>query len=119
MAQLLWLFLRCEVSSSGSLVPEEAQKGSASSMNQESEFPFERARRVTPEESQAFRATISGQFGVKLKKRGRPIKQEEEKYEPISIRLHPRILAWAKAEAEKRGIGYQTVINEVLLEQID
>lgn len=87
-------------------------------MNQESEFPFERARRVTPEESQVFRAAIADQFGVKLRKRGRPGKEEEEKYEPISIRLHPKILAWARAEAEKRGIGYQTVINEVLLEQI-
>ncbi len=87
-------------------------------MNQESEFPFERARRVTPEESQALRAAIADQFGVKPRKRGRPSKEEEEKYEPISIRLHPKILAWAKAQAEQRGIGYQTVINEVLLEKI-
>ena len=87
-------------------------------MNQESEFPFERARQVTLEESQEFRAAIAEQFGVKLRKRGRPTKEEEEKYEPISIRLHPKVLAWAKEEAEKRGIGYQTVINEVLLEQI-
>jgi len=87
-------------------------------MNQESEFPFERARRVTAEESQEFRAAIAQQFGIKLKKRGRPMKEEEEKYEPIAIRLHPKALAWAKEEAKKRGIGYQTVINEVLLEQI-
>jgi hypothetical protein len=46
-------------------------------MNQESEFPFDgqrpvedhRARRVTPEENQKFRAAISAQFGVELKKR--------------------------------------------------
>jgi uncharacterized protein (DUF4415 family) len=87
-------------------------------MNQESEFPFKRARRVTQEESQKFRAAISEQFGVDLKKRGRPAKEEDEKYEPVSIRLHPKILAWAKEEAEKQGIGYQTVINEVLLGQI-
>lgn len=87
-------------------------------MSQDSEFPFERSRRVTPEENQAFRSAIADQFGISPKKRGRPSKEEEEKYEPISIRLHPKVLAWAKAEAEKRGIGYQTVINEVLLEQI-
>ena len=87
-------------------------------MKKESEFPFERARRVTPEESQKFREAISEQFGTKLKKRGRPAKNEDEKYEPISIRLHPKVLAWAKEEAQKRGIGYQTVINEVLLERI-
>jgi predicted DNA binding CopG/RHH family protein len=86
-------------------------------MSQESEFPFERARRVTPEESQEFRAAIADQLGIKLRKRGRPTK-EDEKYESISIRLHPKALAWAKKEAEKRGIGYQTVINEVLLAQI-
>lgn len=87
-------------------------------MKKESEFPFERARRVTPEESQKFREAISEQFGMELKKRGRPVKNEDEKYEPISIRLHPKVLAWAKEEAQKRGIGYQTVINEVLLKQI-
>jgi uncharacterized protein (DUF4415 family) len=90
----------------------------AKNMSQESEFPFERARRVTPAENQEFRAAISEQFGIDLKKRGRPTKEEEEKYEPISIRFHPKILIWAKEEAKKRGIGYQTVINEVLLAQI-
>ncbi len=97
---------------------EKRQKESAKDMKKESEFPFERAKRVTPEESQKFREAISEQFGIKLKKRGRPVKNEDEKYEPISIRLHPKVLAWAKEEAQKRGIGYQTVINEVLLEQI-
>lgn len=88
-------------------------------MNEASEFPFERARRVTPEESQQFREAINRQFGTKLRKRGRPTKDEAEKYEPISIRLHPRVVAWAKKEASARGIGYQTVINEALLKHID
>jgi hypothetical protein len=66
------------------------RKGSDSNMNQESEFPVERARRVTPEESQKFREAISTQFGVAPRKRGRPAKEEEEeKYEPGSIRFHP------------------------------
>jgi uncharacterized protein (DUF4415 family) len=65
-------------------------------MNQESEFPFKRARRVTPVENQEFKAGIVEQFGIDLKKRGRPIEEE----------------------AKQRGIGYQTVINEVLLAQI-
>ncbi|MBD2514292.1 AT hook motif protein [Nostoc sp. FACHB-973] len=60
-------------------------------MNQESEFPFEKARRVTSEESQEFRAAIAEQLGINLKKRGRPAKEEEEKYEPISIRLYPKV----------------------------
>ena len=97
---------------------EKRQKESARSMKKESEFPFEKARRVTPEENQKFGEAISEQFGMKLKKRGRPVKNEDEKYEPISIRLHPKVLAWAKEEAQKKGVGYQTVINEVLLEVI-
>ena len=86
-------------------------------MKKESEFPFERARRVrvTPEESQQFREAISEQFDMKLRKRGRPAKNEDEKYELISVRLHPKVLAWAKKEAQKRGVAYQTVINEMLL----
>jgi uncharacterized protein (DUF4415 family) len=87
-------------------------------MSQESEFPFERARRVTREENAEFRAAISDQFGMTLKKRGCPAKEPEEKYEPISIRLHPKVLAWAKNEAKKRGVGYQTVINEALLQHV-
>jgi predicted DNA binding CopG/RHH family protein len=39
----------------------------------------------------------------------------DERYLPVSIRLNPKIVAWAKKEAQRRGIGYQTVINEVLL----
>jgi uncharacterized protein (DUF4415 family) len=87
-------------------------------MSQEAEFPFDRARRATPEENQKFREAIASQFGSEPKKRGRPAKEEDEKYEPISIRFHPKVLAWAKEEAQKRGVGYQTVINEALLEKI-
>jgi hypothetical protein len=34
-------------------------------MNLESEFPFDRARRVTPEENQRFKAALKAQFGTK------------------------------------------------------
>jgi len=30
------------------------------------------------------------------------------------MRLHPKVVAWAKRQAKRRGIGYQTVINDVL-----
>jgi hypothetical protein len=32
--------------------------------------------------------------------------------------LHPLVVAWAKREAKKRGVGYQTVINDVLLANV-
>ena len=51
-------------------------------------------------------------------KTGRRPKTQDEKYKPISIRLHPLVIEWAKAEAKRRGVGYQSVINETLLEQI-
>ena len=49
---------------------------------------------------------------------GRKPKQEGTLYVPISMRLHPKAFEWAKAEAQKRGIGYQSLINEILLEQM-
>ena len=80
-------------------------------MNLESEFPFNRARRVTPEEHQRFKAALKAQFESKLQ-------DESESYESVSIQLHPKVLLWAKEEAKKRGIEYQNVINEVLLRQV-
>lgn len=71
-------------------------------------------RQVTPEETEMFRKAIETKLGVKRPSRGRPPK-EKDKYTPIAIRLHPKIIKWAKQEAKRRGIGYQTVINEVLL----
>ena len=49
-------------------------------------------------------------------KLGRPLKSEEEKYKPISIKLHPEVYSWAIEKAEKEGVGYQTLINESLLD---
>lgn len=54
----------------------------------------------------------------KKKKMGRPRKSEAEKYKSTHIKLHPKIVEWAKDEANKRGIGYQSVINQTLLEII-
>ena len=49
---------------------------------------------------------------------GRKPKQEGTLYIPVSMRLHPKAFEWAKAEAQKRGIGYQSLINEILLENM-
>ena len=86
-------------------------------MSQEPEFPFDRARRVTPEEHQRFKAAIEQQLGMKL--RDRPsVAQSSEHYESVVLQLHPEILSWAKAEAEKQGVVYQAVINAVFLQQV-
>jgi uncharacterized protein (DUF4415 family) len=83
-------------------------------MKKAKEFPFESARRVTSKEVRAARKAIEQKLGVKRPSRGRPPKTGD-KYLPISIRLHPKVAAWAKKEADRRGVGYQTVINEMLL----
>ena len=86
-------------------------------MKNSKEFPFEKARRVTKREIAAARKAIELKTGVPRLPRGRPLKSEEDKYQPTSIRLHPKVIAWARREARKRGVGYQTVINEALLEK--
>jgi uncharacterized protein (DUF4415 family) len=84
-------------------------------MSRAREFPFEKARRVTAREVESARKAISAKLGKERPRRGRPPKSEGEKYRAVSIRLHPRVISWAKKEARRRGVGYQTVINTVLL----
>ena len=78
------------------------------------EFPFEKARRRTAHEVEVARKAIESKLGTARPRRGRPPKGAD-KYTPVSIRLDPRVLSWAKREAKKRGLGYQTIINQVLL----
>ncbi len=86
-------------------------------MKNSKNFPFEKARRVTSNEVSSARKAIEERTGKKRKARGRPIKPSDDKFIPTSIRLHPKIIEWAKKEAKKRGCGYQTIINEILLEK--
>ena len=98
-------------------VPERLTKRRKRLMKSTKEFPFEKARRITEKEISSAQKAIEKQTGKKRKVRGRPVKSEEEKYIPTSIRLHPNILKWAKKEAKKRKTGYQSVINEALLKK--
>jgi uncharacterized protein (DUF4415 family) len=86
-------------------------------MKNSEEFPFEKARRISRRELAAARKAIEQRTGAPRKARGRPPKQEHDKYLSTSIRLHPKAIAWARREARIRGVGYQTIINEVLLER--
>jgi uncharacterized protein (DUF4415 family) len=87
-------------------------------MRNSRDFPFERARRISAKEVSAAQKAIEQVTGQKRKRRGRPAKRTEEKFIPTSIRLHPEVLQWTKREAKKRGCGYQTIINEILLERV-
>jgi len=80
-------------------------------------FPFDRARRVTTREVDIARKAIEAHTGLTRPPRGRPRKPDTDKYLATSIRLHPKAIAWARHEARRRRVGYQTIINEVLLEK--
>ena len=82
------------------------------------ELPSEPHKRLTTENIVAGERSAKGKLSDYIYKTGRRPKTEKEKYKPVSIRLHPVVLEWAKAEAERRGVGYQSVINETLLELI-
>jgi uncharacterized DUF497 family protein/predicted DNA binding CopG/RHH family protein len=72
-------------------------------------------RRVTPEEHARFQDAYVNTFGKEPPRRGRPRKSLSHKYRDIHLKLHPKALGWAQSEAKRRGIGYQTLINEILL----
>src|SRR2546430_13026026 len=72
--------------------------GSDGAMKKRGEFPFEHARRVTAEEVAAARSAIASKLGKRRPRRGRPPKGAD-KYTPLSIRLHPKVIAWAKQQA--------------------
>lgn len=46
--------------------------------------------------------------------RGRPKLHPDLKYRPVFMKIAPQTLAAVREEAERRGIGYQTLINDVL-----
>jgi len=74
-------------------------------------------RRATPEETERYRKALENTFHRPFPPRlGRPPKPSHEKYRPVYMKLHPRALAWARAEAKRRHVGYQTVINDILLQ---
>jgi uncharacterized protein (DUF4415 family) len=86
-------------------------------MKNSKEFPFDKTRRISRGQLVAARKAIELKSGLPRLPRGRPAKLKQDKYQRTSIRLHPKVMAWARKEARKRGLGYQTIINEVLLER--
>lgn len=76
--------------------------------NKKDGFDLSKAQRINPKKRKAL-------IEAAEKKLGRPLRPPEEKHKPISIKLHPKVYAWAKSEAKKREQGYQTIINETLL----
>ena len=87
-------------------------------MKRTKEFPFNKARRITPAEVKAGKKAIEALTGKERKRRaGRPPKLSKEKYVPISVRIHPLALAWLKKQAKKQAVPYQSIINQILLRE--
>ncbi|MEK7764966.1 MAG: BrnA antitoxin family protein [bacterium] len=80
----------------------------------ETHFPWHKARRGTPEEAEEARKAIEAMTGKPRPPRGRPPLPEGERAQSVTIRLSPRVVEWARVQAAKRGIGYQTFLNETL-----
>ena len=74
-------------------------------------------RRVSPEDVEAARVALEKKYGTKIPPRvagpGRPPKGDL-KYKHVNMRIAPDVLERLRATAQKRGIGYQTLINEIL-----
>lgn len=79
------------------------------------EFDFKNSRRATPEETEIGRLAIEAMTGKPRAPRGRPPLPVDERAQATSIRIPAKVLEWAKREGARRGVGYQTVINETLL----
>lgn len=78
-------------------------------------FDFKTARRVTPEEHAKFRQAYINTFGKEPPaRRGHPFKKPADLYKHVHIRIKPKVLARVRAKAMKKGIGYQTLINQIL-----
>jgi len=77
---------------------------------------FKRGRRITVEERAQFAEAYRNTFHREPPHLGRPFKYANAKLKPVSIRLHPNVLQWAKKEAQKHHVGYQSFLNEFLLQ---
>ncbi|MBK8575437.1 MAG: AT hook motif protein [Elusimicrobia bacterium] len=76
---------------------------------------FKHGRRLTSQESATFRKAYRNTFHEEPPHFGRPFKYMDSKLVPVSIRLHPIILTWAREQAHKKHIGYQSFLNRLLL----
>ena len=79
---------------------------------------FWRARHATLKEVEEGRKAIEAKLGTRRPIRvGRPNKYPGVKLQAIHLKFHPKIVGWAKQRAKRCHVGYQTFLNDFLLEQ--
>ena len=53
----------------------------------------------------------------RMRRVGRPTLGDEPR-KLIAIRLDPKVLGWLRRTAEKKGLPYQSLVNEILAEEM-
>ena len=53
----------------------------------------------------------------RMRRVGRPTVGEEPR-KMIAIRLDPKVLGWLRETAEKKGLPYQSLVNQILAEEM-
>jgi uncharacterized protein (DUF4415 family) len=53
----------------------------------------------------------------RMRRVGRPTVGEEPR-KLIAIRLDPKVLGWLRETAEKKGLPYQSLVNQILAEEM-
>lgn len=76
---------------------------------------FKRGRHFTSQKRGKFAEAYRHAFCEEPPHLGRPFKYANAKLVSVSIRIHPVVLNWAKKEAHKKHVGYQSFLNEFLL----
>jgi uncharacterized protein (DUF4415 family) len=54
---------------------------------------------------------------ARIRRVGRPPLGDEPR-KLIAIRLDPKVLGWLRRTAEKKGLPYQSLVNEILAEEM-
>jgi uncharacterized protein (DUF4415 family) len=60
---------------------------------------------------------LSDQQLSRMRRVGRPTVGEEPR-KLIAIRLDPKVLGWLRETAERRGLPYQSLVNQILAEEM-
>ncbi|MGE5216173.1 MAG: BrnA antitoxin family protein [Chloroflexota bacterium] len=60
---------------------------------------------------------LSDQQLSSMRRVGRPTVAEEPR-KLIAIRLDPKVLGWLRKTAEKKGLPYQSRVNEILVSEM-
>jgi uncharacterized protein (DUF4415 family) len=62
-------------------------------------------------------AELSGKQLSRMRRVGRPTVGDEPR-KLIAIRLDAKVLLWLRETAEKKGLPYQSLVNEILAEEM-